>query len=275
MQDRTDEQLESESKHRSIALAILGARAAERYDAPTARTYFQRAIAASRPQERMQIRRMADASLALAERRADDLKHAVEKLGQAPPSGRALMGLRLMGLIVPPPGSSIVLRIRGFAILAALVIGILALGLGVVELISLPFGGIGLAPAILLGLFVVGIALAVLAYVGRRKQRAAKLGGRGAGGGPKGAVAAKGSSKGSTSAKATGQAKAKGATAGRGTPAANGTPATGGSSQVRRGGGTARTTAGAKEATPAKPAKGGRPPAKGAKGPARPKRPSR
>ena len=65
MQDRTDEQLESETKHRSIALAILGARAAERYDAATARTYFQRAIAASRPQERMQIRRMADASLAL------------------------------------------------------------------------------------------------------------------------------------------------------------------------------------------------------------------
>ncbi|MCA1689954.1 MAG: hypothetical protein LC720_05830, partial [Actinobacteria bacterium] len=146
MQDRTDEQLESESKHRSIALAILGARAAERYDAATARTYFQRAIAASRPQERMQIRRMADASLALAERRADDLKHAVEKLGQAPPSGRALMGLRLMGLIVPPPGASMALRIRGFAILALIVIGILALGLGVVELISLPFGGIGLAP---------------------------------------------------------------------------------------------------------------------------------
>jgi hypothetical protein len=313
MQDRTDEQLESESKHRSIALAILGARAAERYDAATARTYFQRAIAASRPQERMQIRRMADASLALAERRADDLKHAVEKLGQAPPSGRALMGLRLMGLIVPPPGSSMVLRIRGFAILAALVIGILALGLGVVELISLPFGGIGLAPGILLGLFVVGIALAVLAYVGRRKQRAAKIGGRGAGGGAKGAVGAKGSAKGATpakgstaakgsaatrgngssrgaaptrgaaaskpakgaaAAKGASQAKAKGAAPGRGAAAANGKPATGGSSQTRRGGGSARATAGAKETAPAKPAKG-RPSAKGAKGPARPKRPSR
>ena len=46
------------------ALAILGGRAAQRYDADAARSYFQRAIAAARPQERMQIRRMADASLA-------------------------------------------------------------------------------------------------------------------------------------------------------------------------------------------------------------------
>ena len=56
----------------------------------------------------MQIRRMADASLALAERRAGDLKDAVERLGQAPPSGRQLFALRAMGLLVPPPppGSS-------------------------------------------------------------------------------------------------------------------------------------------------------------------------
>ena len=45
---------------------------------PDPRAYFQRAIAAARPQERMQIRRMADASLALAERRPSDLKEATE-----------------------------------------------------------------------------------------------------------------------------------------------------------------------------------------------------
>ena len=50
----------------------------------------------------MQLRRMADASLALAERRPDDLKTAVERLGQAPPTGRQLLLLRLMGLIAPP-----------------------------------------------------------------------------------------------------------------------------------------------------------------------------
>ena len=46
----------------------------------------------------MQLRRMADASLALAERRPDDLKQAVERLGQEPPSNRQLLLLRFMGL---------------------------------------------------------------------------------------------------------------------------------------------------------------------------------
>src|ERR671933_908303 len=101
LETKSDEELLAETKHKAAAMAILGARAAERYDAKAARGYFQRAIAAARPQERMQIRRMADASLALAERRPDDLKQAVERLGQAPPSGRQLMLLRLMGLIAP------------------------------------------------------------------------------------------------------------------------------------------------------------------------------
>ena len=71
MQARSDEQLEAERKYRSIAYSILGARAAERYDAKAARSWFEKAMVAStHPQERLQIRRMADASLALAERRA-------------------------------------------------------------------------------------------------------------------------------------------------------------------------------------------------------------
>ena len=70
LETRSDEELEAETKYKSAAFAILGARAAERFDAEQARSYFQRAIAAARPQERMQLRRMADASLALAERRA-------------------------------------------------------------------------------------------------------------------------------------------------------------------------------------------------------------
>ncbi len=37
LEDRTDEQLKSESKHRAAALAILGARAAERYDVKQSR----------------------------------------------------------------------------------------------------------------------------------------------------------------------------------------------------------------------------------------------
>ncbi len=105
LETRSDEELEAETKFKAAAQAILGARAAERYDAKRARVHFQRAIAAARPQERMQLRRMADASLALAERRAGDLKVAVEKLGQAPPSNRQLMLLRFMGMVAPPPGA--------------------------------------------------------------------------------------------------------------------------------------------------------------------------
>ena len=109
----------------------------------------------------MQIRRMADASLALAERRAGDLKSAVERLGQTPPSGRQLFALRAMGLLIPPASAGILARIRGILLIILLIIVLLALGLGIVELVSLPFGGLGLAPGILLGLFVVIAALAV------------------------------------------------------------------------------------------------------------------
>ncbi|MGI8594834.1 MAG: hypothetical protein ACR2ML_10800 [Solirubrobacteraceae bacterium] len=167
----SDEELEGEAKNRAAAQAILGARAAERYDAKTARAHFQRAIAAARPQERMQLRRMANASLALAERRPDDLKEAVQRLGQAPPSGRQLLALRFMGLVVPPPGSSIWLRLRGWAIVLGIVVALMALGLGIVELASLPFGGVGIAGGLLLGLLVVTAALGILALFGRRRQR--------------------------------------------------------------------------------------------------------
>jgi hypothetical protein len=72
---RSDEELEAETKLRAGAQAILGA-GAER-DAGRARHF--RMIATRAPQERMQLRRMADASLALAERRPDDAKQVVER----------------------------------------------------------------------------------------------------------------------------------------------------------------------------------------------------
>jgi len=174
LETKSDEELQTETKYKSAAMAILGARAAERYDAKAARGYFQRAIAAARPQERMQLRRMADASLALAERRPDDLKQAVERLGQTPPSSRQLFVLRLAGLLVPPPGAGMLARIRGIVLLLALVAGLLGVGLGVVELIGLAFGGVGLGSGLLLGFLLVVAALGVLAYVGRRRQAAAR-----------------------------------------------------------------------------------------------------
>jgi hypothetical protein len=174
LEQRSDEELEAETKYKSAALAILGARASERFDAEAARGYFQRAIAAARPQERMQIRRMADASLALAERRAGDLKEAVQRLGQEPPSTRQLFALRAMGLLIPSASAGILARVRGILLIILLIAALLALGTGIVELISLPFGGLSLAPAILLGLFLVIAVLAVIATIGRRRRDRAR-----------------------------------------------------------------------------------------------------
>jgi len=173
LEQRSDEELEAETKYKAAALAILGARASERFDAEAARGFFQRAIAAARPQERMQIRRMADASLALAERRAGDLKDAVERLGQEPPSGRQLFALRAMGLLVPPASAGILARLRGIALIILLIAVLIAIGLGIVELVSLPFGGLGLAPGILLGLFVAIAAVAIIVAIGRRRRNRA------------------------------------------------------------------------------------------------------
>jgi hypothetical protein len=174
LESRTDDELERETRNRAAARAILGARAADRYDAEASRQYFRPAIAAARPQERMQLRRMADASLALAERRAGDLKDAVEKLGQEAPGRRQLLALQFMGLVAPPAGAGILLRIRGILILIVVVLGLLALGLGLVELISLPFGGVSLGGGILLGFLVVAAALGVMALLGRRRQQKAR-----------------------------------------------------------------------------------------------------
>ena len=179
LESRTDEQLLSESKHRVAAKAILGARAAERYDVQAARKYFNEALAGSHPQERPALRQMMKASLALAERKPDALKEAMEKLGQEAPSGRQMFMLRMMGLLIPPASAGMVARVRGILLILALVIVLLAVGFGVVKLIALPFGGIGTATAVFFGFLLVVIAIGVLVVLGRRRQaraRAARAG---------------------------------------------------------------------------------------------------
>ena len=170
LESRSDEQLVSESKHRVAAKAILGARAAERYDAKAARAYFNEALAGCHPQERPALRQMMKASLALAERRPDDLKEAVEKLGQEAPSGRQLFMLRLMGLVAPPASAGMLARVRGILLLLALAIVLLAVGFGLAMLIALPFGGVGTGLGLLLGVVIVAAALGVLTLRGRRRQ---------------------------------------------------------------------------------------------------------
>jgi uncharacterized membrane protein YhaH (DUF805 family) len=83
-----------------------------------------------------------------------------------------------MGLLIPPASAGILARVRGILLIIALVIALLAIGLGVVELISLPFGGLGLAPGILLGLFLVIAGVAVAAMVGRRRRDSAQAAAR-------------------------------------------------------------------------------------------------
>jgi hypothetical protein len=174
LESRTDEQLMSESKHRVAAKAILGARAAERYDVQAARKYFNEALAGSHPQERPALRQMMKASLALAERKPDELKEAMEKLGQEAPSGRQMFMLRMMGLLIPPASAGMVARVRGILLILALVVVLLAVGFGVVKLVALPFGGIGTASAIFFGFLLVVIVIAVLVVLGRRRQARAR-----------------------------------------------------------------------------------------------------
>jgi hypothetical protein len=174
LESRSDEELEAETRFKAAAQAILGARAAERYDAKAARAHFQRALAAARPQERMQLRRMADASLALAERRADDLKRATERLGVEAPTSRQLRGLQLMGLIAPPASAGLVPRIRGILLAIGLVIAVLGIAFGIVYGIAQPLGGLSVDVAVFYAIVLVMVVLGVLAFYGRRRQRRAR-----------------------------------------------------------------------------------------------------
>jgi hypothetical protein len=174
LETRSDEELLAETRFKSAAQAILGARAAERYDAQRSREHFRVAIAAARPQERLQLRRMAEASLALAERRPDDLRAAAQKLGQTPPSNRQLLALRFMGIVAPGNSAPLWRRIAGFLILIALIVALIALGWAIVKLIALPLGGVDSGIAIFYGFVLVCLVLGVLAFRGRRKQREAR-----------------------------------------------------------------------------------------------------
>jgi hypothetical protein len=175
LESRSDEELEAETKFKAAAQAILGYRAAERYDAKAARAHFQRALAAARgPQERAGIRKMADASLALAERRADDLKKATERLGVESPTSRQLRSLRFIGLIAPPASAGTLARIRGILIAIVLIVAILALGFGIVYGIGSAAGGISVQLAIFYGILLVLIVLGVVAFLGRRRQKRAQ-----------------------------------------------------------------------------------------------------
>ncbi|MGI8622933.1 MAG: hypothetical protein ACR2NB_05475, partial [Solirubrobacteraceae bacterium] len=163
-----------ESKSTEELLAETRFRAAERYDAKAAREHYRTAIASARPQERLQLRRMAEASLALAERRPNDLKAAALKLGQTPPSNRQLLALRFMGVVAPGGNAPVWRRVAGVLALLLLVVALLAVGWGVVQLVALPLGGLDAGVSIFYGFLLVAIVLGGLAWRGRRKQAEAR-----------------------------------------------------------------------------------------------------
>lgn len=177
LEHRSDEELEKETRHRAAAQALLGARAAQRYDAPRARSHFERAIAAARPQERMQIRRMMQASMALAERRPGDLKSAVEKLGQEAPSGRQLLMLRVLGIVAPPKSAGTFARVRGILAVVLFVVALILVAFGIVSLIAWPLGGLSTGVRFFWAFMLILAILVGLFVVGRRRQKRAAAGG--------------------------------------------------------------------------------------------------
>ena len=174
LESKSDEELEAETRFKANAQAILGARAAEKYDAAKARGHFQKALTAARnPQERMQIRRMMNVSLAMAERRADDLKAATDRLGIEGPTAWQLRGLKFMGLVAPPSSAGTWARVRGILIILTIIVAVLALAFGIVEGIGNLLGGISLDLAIFYSIALIFVVLVGLFLWGRRRQKAA------------------------------------------------------------------------------------------------------
>lgn len=172
LESKSDEELAKETRHRAAAQALLGARSAQRYDVPATKEHYRRAIAAARPQERMQIRKMADASIALAERRPDALKASMEKLGQQAPSRWQLLMLRVMGIVAPPKSAGTFARVRGILAVLLFVVALVAVAYGIVSLIvwALP-GSIGWGPKMFWSWILLFAAIGALFVVGRRRQK--------------------------------------------------------------------------------------------------------
>ena len=173
LESRSDEELEKETRFKSAAQAILGTRAAERMDANQARDPLprgdRRRAPAGAPAAAPDGRGVAGARRAPA----GDLKAATEKLGGPPPTNRQLLMLRVMGVILPPKSAGLAAPDRRHPADLPRDRVLLILGFGIVKLIALPFGGIG-ATAWFYGFLLILVVLAVMAFIGRRRQRTAR-----------------------------------------------------------------------------------------------------
>ena len=78
-----------------------------------------------------------------------------------------------MGVVAPPASAGILRRILGVLIVIAAIVLALVLGWGIVNLIALPFGGIGVV-AWFWGFLLVALVLGGLVFFGRRRQKTAR-----------------------------------------------------------------------------------------------------
>ena len=79
-----------------------------------------------------------------------------------------------MGVIAPPASAGVPRRVLGVVLLVLAVIVAILIGVGIVKLIALPFGGIGTAVSFFWGFLLVCIVLGVLILFGRRRQKRAR-----------------------------------------------------------------------------------------------------
>jgi membrane protein implicated in regulation of membrane protease activity len=75
---------------------------------------------------------------------------------------------------MPPKSAGTFARVRGIVLIIVLVVLILALGFGIVYGVGQIFGGISVQLAIFYGFVLIAVAVGVLAFVGRRRQKRAK-----------------------------------------------------------------------------------------------------
>ena len=79
--------------------------------------------------------------------------------------------LRMMGIVAPPKSAPLYRRILGPIAIVGMVIALVLVGLAIVELIAIPFGGVTLGAGLLYGILLVAAALGILVFFGRRKQQ--------------------------------------------------------------------------------------------------------
>ena len=134
-------------------------------DAKRSREHFRTAIAAARPQERLQLRRMAEASLALpsaAGRPQGRRREARPDAADRPSAARAPRH----GDRRAAPSAGNLRRILGILILVVAIVLAILLGWAIVKLVALPFGGINTAVAFFWGFMLAAVVLGVLIVTG-------------------------------------------------------------------------------------------------------------